>query len=79
MDERLQCEYPGGWERKLDRLAILGGHIACWCKKGFKNGMYVQPVLLLICGFAAVCAGILKKIKSRKYSLNTFEIKIDNS
>lgn len=57
-----QGEYPGGKKRKLDRMAILGGHIFEWSIRGIKKGHYKDSLQLLLKGVPALLAGVQKKI-----------------
>jgi glycosyltransferase involved in cell wall biosynthesis len=54
-------EYPGGFTRKFDRLALIGGHVQCWARKGIHAGFYRESGELLLKGAWALVAIILKK------------------
>lgn len=54
-------EYPGGLKRKFDRLAVIGGHIVCWSRKGFKSKFYSHSFSLLLSGIHTVIACVLNK------------------
>ena len=55
-------EYPGGLKRKFDRLAVIGGHIVCWSRKGFKSKFYCHSFSLLLFGIHAVIACLINKM-----------------
>ncbi len=61
LDLERKGEYPGGVQRKFDRLSIIGGHIQAWSLKGMKVGLRKAAFFLLIKGFHTICAILLKK------------------
>jgi len=69
-------EYPGGQKRKKERMAVIGGHILCWCNKGLKKRHYRESVSLMLKGIPAIFAGTLKKIKDRKQKIEIKQITI---
>jgi len=56
------CEYGGGLKRKVDRLALLGGHIIIWSFRGFKKRYYKKSLCFLLKGLPAVIAKIVIKL-----------------
>lgn len=54
-------EYPGGIKRKLDRLALIGGHVVEWSFRGIRGKIYGKSLLLLLGGAHSVFAGLMKK------------------
>lgn len=69
-------EYPGGHERKMERMAVIGGHIFQWSQKGLKKRHYKESISLMLKGMPTVIAGALKKIKNRnvKPEIRKFQI-----
>lgn len=69
-------EYPGGQKRKMERMAVIGGHIFQWSIKGLKKRHCKESILLLLKGMSAIFAGALKKIedKKRKIEINKLQI-----
>ncbi|NLD93868.1 MAG: glycosyltransferase family 2 protein [Fibrobacter sp.] len=67
-------EYPGGHKRKMERMAVIGGHIFLWSIKGIKKRHYKESIFLLIKGMPAIFAGALKKIKNRKQKIEIKKI-----
>lgn len=58
-------EYPGGKQRKMERLAIIGGHILEWSLNGIKKKHYKESISLLIKGIPSITAGCMNKIRNR--------------
>ena len=52
-------------KRKLDRLALIGGHVIEWSREGMKDKVTGRAFKLLLRGMPAVLAGIWKKVVSR--------------
>lgn len=69
-------EYPGGKERKKERLAIIGGHILEWSLKGIKKKHYKESITLLIKGIPSIIAGSTKKIRNRNMKPEIRKIQI---
>ncbi|NLT17777.1 MAG: hypothetical protein GXY10_00045 [Clostridiales bacterium] len=57
-------------------MAVIGGHILCWCNKGLKKRHYRESVSLMLKGIPAIFAGTLKKIKDRKQKIEIKQITI---
>ena len=69
--------YPGGQERRLERYAVLGGHVFSWIKKGFRASLYRDVVRLAAAGWPMVFAAVLHKFRvllSRRHAAETVAV-----
>lgn len=71
-------EYPGGWNRKIDRLALIGGHILIWTFRGMQKHYTRQSLSLLVKGLPAIVAKIVTKIRNHCLKEETFSFIINS-
>ncbi len=71
-------EYPGGHKRKMERMAVIGGHIFQWSIRGIKKRHYRESISLLIKGMPAIFAGALKKNKDKKTKIEIKKLQTRN-
>lgn len=69
-------EYPGGLKRKVDRLALLGGHVLIWSLRGLKKQYYMKPLQLFFKGIPAVIAKAVVKSRNLFMQKNIRCVKI---
>jgi glycosyltransferase involved in cell wall biosynthesis len=51
-------EYPGGRARRVERNALLGGHIAFWTKRAVQSGLYRDAMHLLAGGWPMIITAV---------------------
>lgn len=71
-------EYPGGWNRKIDRLALIGGHILIWTFRGMQKHYTRQSLSLLVKGLPAIVAKIVIKMRNHCLKEETFSFKMNS-
>lgn len=55
-------EYPGGKKRKIERLAIIGGHAQLWIRQGVAAKYYKESLILFVKSFFALVSVVIRKL-----------------